>query len=56
MKNKKKIDWIKPSEQNTEITIDDFKNMIRESEKSDKSPISELDKKIKKWQERKLEQ
>jgi len=47
----KKIDWTKPADQNPDITIDDFKNMVRESENSAKSPISELDKKIKKWQQ-----
>jgi hypothetical protein len=48
---KKKIDWTKPADQNPEITIDDFKDMVKESENSAKSPISELDKKIKKWQQ-----
>jgi hypothetical protein len=47
----KKIDWTKPADQNPEITIDDFKDMVKESEKSNKLPISELDKKIKKWQQ-----
>lgn len=48
---KKKIDWIKPNDQNPEITIDDFKDMVKKSEKSAKSPISALDEKIKKWQQ-----
>lgn len=48
---KKKIEWTKPADQNPDITIDDFKNMVRESENSAKSPISELDQKIKKWQQ-----
>lgn len=47
----KKIDWTKPADQNPDITIGDFKNMVKESENSAKSPISELDKKIKKWQQ-----
>ncbi|MDD2386144.1 MAG: hypothetical protein PHP52_05115 [Bacteroidales bacterium] len=48
---KKKIDWTKPADQNPEITVDDFKDMVKKSEKSTKSPISELDKKIKEWQQ-----
>ena len=30
----KKIDWTKPADQKPDITISDFKNMVKESEKS----------------------
>lgn len=30
---KKKIDWTKPADQNPEITVDDFKDMVKKAEK-----------------------
>ncbi|MDD2386136.1 MAG: hypothetical protein PHP52_05075 [Bacteroidales bacterium] len=46
---KKKIDWTKPADQNPEITVDDFKDMVKETEKGPFLSIEQYRENRKEW-------
>lgn len=50
----KKIDWTKPADQNPEITIDDFKDMVKEAEKGPFYSLAEFKQKMKLWRKENL--
>lgn len=50
----KKIDWTKPANQNPEITIDDFKDMVKEAEKGPFYSLTEFKQKMKSWRKENL--
>lgn len=51
---KKKIDWTKPADQNPEITIDDFKDMVQEAEQGPFLSMTEFKQKMKLWRKEHL--
>ncbi len=51
---KNKIDWTKPADQNPEITIDDFKDMVKKAEKGPFMSLSQYKKNRKEWREKLL--
>lgn len=51
---KKKIDWTKPASDNPEITIDDFKEMVKEAEQGPFYSVSEFKKKLQLWRSQNL--
>jgi hypothetical protein len=52
----KKIDWTKPADQNSEITIDDFKDMVKEAEKGPFLSLSQYKKNRREWREKLLKE
>lgn len=50
----KKISWTKPADENPEITIEDFKGMVKEAEKGPFYSLSEFKQKMKLWREQHL--
>ncbi len=53
---KTKIDWTKPDDQNTEITIEDFKDMVQEAENGPFISLSQYKKNRKEWREKILKE
>jgi hypothetical protein len=51
----KKIDWTKPASENPEITIDDFKDMVKEAEQGPFYSLLEFKKKMKSWRNQNLQ-
>lgn len=51
---KKNISWTKPADQNPEITIDNFKEMVKEAEKGPFISLSKYEKTRKEWREKLL--
>ncbi len=51
---KKKIDWTKLANQNPEITIDDFKDMVKEAENGPFYSLTEFKQKMKLWRKENL--
>ncbi|MDY0140500.1 MAG: hypothetical protein RBR97_01240 [Bacteroidales bacterium] len=49
---KKKIDWTKPADQNPEITVDDFKDMVKETEKGPFLSIEQYRENRKEWRKK----
>ena len=49
---KKKIDWTKPADQNPEITIDDFKDMVKAAEKGPLMSMSQYKNNRTEWRKR----
>ncbi|MBN2777879.1 MAG: hypothetical protein JXR36_09560 [Bacteroidales bacterium] len=52
---KNKIHWTKPADQNPEITIDDFKDMVKEAEKGPFYSLTEFKQKMKLWRKENLQ-
>jgi hypothetical protein len=52
----KKIDWTKPADQNPEITIDDFNDMVKEAEKGPFLSLSQYKKNRREWREKLLKE
>jgi hypothetical protein len=50
----KKIDWTKPADQNPEISIDDFKDMVKEAEAGPFYSLTEFKQKMKVWRKENL--
>ena len=53
--SKNTIDWTKPADQNPEITIDDFKDMVKEAEKGPFYSLTEFKQKMKLWRNENLQ-
>jgi hypothetical protein len=51
---KKKIEWTKPADQNPEITMDDFKDMVQETEKGPFLSMTEFKQRMKLWRKANL--
>lgn len=52
--DKNKIKWTNPANQNPEITIDDFKAMVKESEKSPFLSMTQYKRNRKEWRKKLL--